>query len=105
MLEDTISDVVNKIPEDCSPIVPMWVDMNDRVDLQINHTRVVEHAVRSSSYKEVDAMGAGIGVVDFEQSVPGRRRRITQMRQIVRLMACHNTARLHQLHHLFHDSL
>jgi hypothetical protein len=97
---NSIPDVVDKIPEDSSPVMPVGVYVDNWVDLEVDDPGGTEHPVSLSADIQVDSAGVRIGFVDLKQPLPGRRGRIAHMCQIVCFVARNQASRPHQRNHL-----
>src|SRR5215467_5419521 len=103
--ENSIFHVLKKIAQDIAPIVVWRVDMNNRVNLNVDETGGAEHLVRLSSHEQINPIVPGVCFEDFRQSVPGRRRRIAEERSPVSLMAGDYASGPGQVDHLLNHAL
>jgi len=74
--------------------VNYWVDLNS------HDAGRPQHAVSLPTHKEVDSVASRVGMEDFEQPIPRRRRRIAQAPMPVGLVACHCASGARQSGHL-----
>ena len=103
MVENLIADVLEEVQEDRAPIVPVGIDMNQRIYFNVDQPCFTEQAMRAAANKEVDAVGGRVVSVDLEKTVPGSKGRIAEVRKVVCLMAGDHATRPSQSDHLADD--
>ena len=79
--------------------------MNHRVNLNVDETRRPEHSVCLSSDEQVDPIVPSVRQENFQQPIPGRRRRVTEERSPVSFMAGDYASGPSQVDHFLYDSL
>ena len=99
-----LANIVNEVPENQSPVVAWWINMDHSIDPNVHDSRVTKQTGNASSDKEVDLLRGRIGDVGVEQPGPRRRRRIADETGRVRLKACHPATRAYEGHHFADDA-
>ena len=103
--ENSIFHVLKKIAQNVALIVAWRVDMNNRVNLNVDETGGAEHLVRLPSHEQINPVVPRVCFENFRQSVPGRRRRIAEERSPVSLMAGDYASGPGQVDHLLNHAL
>ena len=80
-----LANIVDEVPENQSPVVAWWINMDHSIDPNVHDSRVTKQTGDASSDKEVDLLRGRIGDVGVEQPGPRRRRRIADETGKVRL--------------------
>ena len=103
--ENSLTHIFKKIVENVAAVAARRVDVNDRINVNVEETCGAKHLMCLSSHEQVDPVFAGVGFENFQQAVPRGQRRITEECSPVRLVAGDHAAGPRQGHHLFDDAL
>jgi len=105
LLEDAIAHVFEKLIEDHAPVVAFRINVNQGDHFDISQAGLTKETVCSATDKEIDPTCGGVFPEDFKESIPGAKRGIAAVRQIIRLMAGDGAAWTSQADHLANDCL
>ena len=104
-VDQLVANIVDEVPQDWSAVMARRIDMDDRIDADVNHSRVTKQSVDASADEEVDSLRGRIGCVGVEETGPRGQRRVADEGEKVRLETCHPAAWTHKRHHLADDAL
>jgi hypothetical protein len=79
LLQNAVAHVLQEVQKDRAPVVAMRIYVNQRINFDIEQTRLPEQVMRSMADKEVYPVGGRISFEDVEKTIPGLTWRIAEM--------------------------
>jgi hypothetical protein len=84
--DQAVAQVLDKLPEDHAAPVSGWMEIDQRMRLDLHEAGIAQQAGDTSSDEQVDAIQLRVGLQRLQQPGPRRMRGITQVRCIIGLV-------------------
>ena len=61
-----VTNIVDEVSQDRSPIMARRIDMDDRIDIDVHHPGITKQTMRAPTDEEVDPLSCRIGFIRLE---------------------------------------
>ena len=61
-----VANIVDEVSQDRSPIMARWIDMDDCIDVDVDHPSITKQTMGAPPDEEVDTLSCRIGLVDLD---------------------------------------